>query len=335
MSGENALKETKQAIRAKALELGFDTAGFADAAAGPDNRRHLEDYLAQGRHGTMGWMAAHPERRASPQALWPAARSVVVLGANYGPSPGSLAAPPDKGLISAYARFGDYHKTIKKRLKGLGRWMAGELGGEFKVFVDTAPVMEKPLAAAAGLGWQGKHTNLVSRRFGSWLFLGEIFTTAELPPDDPHADLCGSCEECLKACPTGALDAPYRIDSRRCISYLTIEHKGAIEDGLARLMGNRVFGCDDCLAACPWNKFAQMAEDEAFSPRRRWTEPGLARLAGLDEDAFADLFAGSPVKRTGRERLARNALIAAANGRPPGIPATAGAARQRLTESKD
>ncbi|MEO5337006.1 MAG: tRNA epoxyqueuosine(34) reductase QueG [Magnetospirillum sp. WYHS-4] len=298
--------------------MGFDAVGFASSAADPEDGRRLAAYLAEGRHGGMDWMAANADRRASPQALWPEARSVVVLGLNYMPGGDPLAVlrQPDRGAVSLYARGRDYHDVMKTRLKRLARWMAERWPCEVKVFSDTAPVMEKPLAARAGLGWQGKHTNLVSRRFGSWLFLGEVFTTLELPADAPETNRCGFCDRCVKACPTGALDPhhPGRIDARRCISYLTIEHKGEIPPDLAARLGNRVFGCDECLAACPWNKFARPAREEAFLPRAELLAPRLADLIDLDDGGFREVFAGSPLKRTGRDRLVRNARAAQANG---------------------
>ena len=315
----------KAAIRERALALGFDAVGFARDAAAEGAREHLREYLELGYHGDMGWLAETAARRASPTALWPAARSVVVLGANYAPAGDPLAglAHPDRGNFSVYARGRDYHDTVKKRLKSLARWIAESWGAELKVFVDTAPVLEKPLAAAAGLGWQGKHTNLVSRDFGSWLFLGEIYLALDLEPDEPEADHCGSCTACLDACPTAAFPAPRRIDARRCISYLTIEHKGQIPAELRPLIGNRIYGCDDCLAVCPWNKFAQTARDAAFLPRAELTAPRLADLARLDDAAFREVFAGSPVKRTGRDRFVRNVLVAIGNSGDPALAPTA------------
>jgi epoxyqueuosine reductase len=263
----------------------------------------------------MDWLATSAERRSDPRALWPDVRSIVMLGVNYGPDSDPLAAldKRDRGVVSVYAQGDDYHDVIKSRLKALARWLVATAGGDVKVFVDTAAVMEKPLAAAAGLGWQGKHTNLVSREFGSWLFLGSIFTTLALPFDDAEADHCGSCRACLDICPTAAFPAPYKLDPRRCISYLTIEHKGPIPRELRAAMGNRIFGCDDCLAVCPWNKFAQAGHEAKLAARPQLKEPPLADLARLDDAAFRALFAKTPVKRTGRDRFIRNVLIAIGN----------------------
>jgi epoxyqueuosine reductase len=263
----------------------------------------------------MGWMAEKADRRAGPTALWPEANSVIALGVSYAPGddPLVLADQPERGVISVYARNRDYHDVVKKRLKVLGRWIGETFGCGVKVFVDTAPVMEKPLAARAGIGWQGKHTNLVSREHGSWLFLAEIYTTLEIPPDAAEADHCGSCRACLDACPTDAFPAPYRIDARHCISYLTIEHRGPIPEDLRPLIGNRIYGCDDCLAVCPWNKFAHATAEPAFLPRAELTAPRLADLAQLDNAAFRTLFAGSAIKRTGRNRFVRNVLVALGN----------------------
>jgi epoxyqueuosine reductase len=263
----------------------------------------------------MSWMQAHADRRADPRALWPAVRSLIMLGVNYAPAHDPLAvlARRDRGAISVYAQGDDYHEIIKPRLKHLARWLLEQAGGDVKVFIDTAAVMEKPLAAAAGLGWQGKHTNLVSREFGSWLFLGAIFTTLDLPPDAPHTDRCGSCRACLDVCPTAAFPTPYRLDARRCISYLTIEHKGPIPRDLRPLIGNRVYGCDDCLAVCPWNKFARAAHETKLAARDGLRAPALADLARLDDAAFRALFAKTAIKRTGRDRFVRNVLIAIGN----------------------
>jgi epoxyqueuosine reductase len=259
----------KEAIRARAFELGFDAVGFVAARAGPADRLNLAAFLSGGRHGDMTWLADTFTRRTDPHALWPDARSVVALGVNYGPvdDPRALQGRADRGAISVYARNRDYHDVVKKRVKRLARWMAETLGGEVKVFVDTAPVMEKPLAQRAGIGWQGKHTNLVSRAFGSWLFLAEVFTTLELPADAPETDLCGRCNRCAEACPTDALAEPYRMKATRCISYVTIEHKGPIDMDLRPALGNRIYGCDDCLAACPWNKFSRPTAEAAFQSR--------------------------------------------------------------------
>jgi epoxyqueuosine reductase len=315
--------DLRAAIRNKALALGFDAVGFAKAELSPAVREGLAGFLAQGYHGDMGWMAAKAERRADPRTLWPEARSVIVLGLNYGPAedPFALKDATDKGDVSVYARNRDYHDVIKKRLKALARWMAERHGARVKVFVDTAPVMEKPLAEAAGIGWQGKHTNLVSRAFGSWLFLGEVFTDLDLEAGPAESDHCGECRRCLDTCPTKAFPAPYQIDARRCISYLTIEHEGPIPRELRPLMGNRIYGCDDCLAVCPWNKFARAAQEPAFQPRAALAAPRLAELAALDDAAFRRLFSGSPVKRIGRDRFVRNVLIAIGNSSAPGLVA--------------
>jgi epoxyqueuosine reductase len=294
--------------------MGFDAVGFAEARLGAPAREGLREFLARGYHGDMGWLAAGAERRADPRVLWPEAKSVVVLGVNYAPDDDPLApAEPDLGVISVYARGRDYHETLKRRLKALARWIAAEWPGALKLFVDTAPVMEKPLAQQAGLGWQGKHTNLVSRGFGSWLFLGEIYLGLALAPDPPESDYCGSCQRCLDACPTKAFPAPYQLDARRCISYLTIEHRGMIPVELRSAIGNRIFGCDDCLAVCPWNKFARAAREPDFLPRTALTAPRLAALAELEDAAFRRLFTGSPVRRTGRDRFVRNVLTAIGN----------------------
>ena len=310
--GGEALKES---IAARARLLGFDVMRVAAAEAPPYARQRLEAWLAEGRHGSMDWMLTTAERRADPKVLWPEARSVIMLGMNYGPKDDPLASlsRKDRGTISVYARGRDYHDVIKGKLKELAGFVAARGGGDVKVFVDTAPVMEKPLAEAAGLGWQGKHTVLVSREFGNWLFLGSIFTTAELPPDAPEADHCGSCRRCLDVCPTDAFPAPYQLDARRCVSYLTIEHKGSIAPELRRGIGNRVFGCDDCLAVCPWNKFAQAGREARLAQRNDLAAPPLAELAHLDEAEFRTRFAGTPIKRTGRDRFIRNVLIAIGN----------------------
>jgi epoxyqueuosine reductase len=319
----------KAAIREKALELGFDAVGFARASLAETARESLAAYLAAGYHGDMGWLEARTAQRGSPTGLWPAAKSVVVLGMNYGPEedPRAALAEPGRGAVSVYARGRDYHDLVKKRLKALGRWIAATWPGELKVFVDTAPVMEKPLAQEAGLGWQGKHTNLVSPAFGSWLFLGEVYLDRELEADPPGEDRCGTCRRCLDACPTDAFPAPYRLDARRCVSYLTIEHKGQIPEELRPLMGNRIYGCDDCLAACPWNKFAAPTPH----PELRGAAGGtLAELARLDDAGFRARFSGSPVKRVGRDRFVRNVLVAIGNS---GDPALAPEATHLLDDS--
>ncbi|MGX7927459.1 tRNA epoxyqueuosine(34) reductase QueG [Tsuneonella sp. HG094] len=301
----------------RAREEGFVAVGIAPAANDPVAAARLATWLAEGAHGTMEWMAARAAERSGPQGLWPAARSVIALGMSYAPEGDPLALEGDgeRARISVYAQGRDYHDTVKKALKRLARWLVAEVpGAEVKVFVDTAPVMEKPLGQAAGLGWQGKHTNLVSREHGSWLFLGAIYTTIEFAPDDPHDDRCGSCDACQRACPTDAFPAPYRLDARRCISYLTIEHAGPIPHEFRKAMGNRIYGCDDCLAVCPWNKFANAAAaNRAFLPRAELVAPRLAELLALDDAGFRALFSGSPIKRIGRNRFVRNCLIAAGN----------------------
>jgi epoxyqueuosine reductase len=299
------------------LRLGFDACRIVRPDAIPEAPAHLSAFLDEGRQGDMDWLADRAAWRGDPQKLWPEVRSIVMLGMNYGPDSSALA-PPSAGNISVYARHRDYHDVIKGKLKQLaGVLLAAAqksgVSGEVKVFVDTAPVMEKPLAAAAGLGWQGKHTNLVSRDFGSWLFLGSIFTTLDLPANAPESDHCGQCRACLDACPTGALDAPYRIDARACISYLTIEAKGQIPAKFREKIGNRVYGCDDCLAVCPWNKFAQTAREAKLQARADLVAPPLAELAAMDEAAFRAFFAGGPVKRIGHARFLRNVLVAVGN----------------------
>jgi epoxyqueuosine reductase len=314
MSGVDA--SLSAAIKAQAARIGFAACGVASADAAPQSAARLRAWLDQGMHGDMIWMEGRAEQRARPAALWPEVRSVIALGMSYAPGmdPMHLAGAPDAGRISVYAQGGDYHDLIKRKLKELARWLVAEAPCEVKVFVDTAPVMEKPLAEAAGLGWQGKHTNLVSREHGSWLFLGAIFATLDLVPDVPGGERCGSCDACQRACPTDAFPAPFRLDARRCVSYLTIEHKGPIPRELRAGIGNRIYGCDDCLAVCPWNKFAQSAAANlAFAPRAELNAPMLADLLGLDEAGFRQLFAGSPIKRIGRDRMMRNCLIAAGN----------------------
>ncbi len=308
--------DLREAIRAEALTLGFAACGFARADAAPEAAARLDDWLEAGSHGSMAWMEARKGERARPQGLWPDARSLIMLGMSYAPheDPLRLAAEPGIGRISVYAQGGDYHDIVKKALKALARWLVEHAGGELKVFVDTAPVMEKPLAAAAGIGWQGKHSNLVSHDHGSWLFLGAIMTSLDLPADTAHEDRCGSCTACQSACPTQAFPTPYVVDARRCISYLTIEHKGPIPVEFREPIGNRIYGCDDCLAVCPWNKFAQSAgAHRAFAARAELAAPELADLLALDDAAFRLVFSGSPIKRIGRDRMVRNALIAAGN----------------------
>lgn len=296
---------------------GFDAFGIAQPNAIPQAAERLREFLAGGEHGDMDWMARNAERRGDPCKMWPRVRSVVMLGINYGPQDDPLAILKERkrGGISVYAQGDDYHEVIKPRLKRIGRWLTDNAGGDVKVFVDTAAVMEKPLAAKAGLGWQGKHTNLVSRELGSWLFLGAIFTTLDLPPDQPERDHCGTCSACLDVCPTAAFPAPYRLDARRCISYLTIEHKGPVPRELRPLFGNRIYGCDDCLAVCPWNKFAQAGREVKLAAREALQAPALAELARLDHLGFRTLFAKSAVKRIGRDRFVRNVLIAIGNSK--------------------
>jgi epoxyqueuosine reductase len=325
LSEAAAVTELRRELDRRAAALGFDVVRVASAATDPASGEGLDAWLAAGHHGGMDWLAREPERRRSPQGLWPEARSVVVLGTSYAPPGDPLAAlqERDRPAISVYAQGADYHDVVKKRLKALGRWLGAATGQPLKVFVDTAPVMEKPLARRAGIGWQGKHTNLVSRRFGSWLFLGEIFTAAEFAPDPPEADHCGSCRNCLEICPTRAFPAPYRLDARRCISYLTIEHKGPIPEEFRQAIGNRIYGCDDCLAVCPWNKFAEASRESAFAPREALAGATLASLATLDDAGFRTLFAGSPIKRIGRDRFVRNVLIAIGNSGEPDLAAAA------------
>ncbi|ACS58820.1 tRNA epoxyqueuosine(34) reductase QueG [Rhizobium leguminosarum] len=302
-------------VRAESAAKGFDLCRITRPDAIPEAKERLGQFIDAGRHGTMDWMAETRDRRGDPRALWSEVRSVVVFGLNYAPEedPRGILDKPDKAAISVYARNRDYHDVIKGRLKEIATRFAARAGADVKVFVDTAPVMEKPLAAAAGLGWQGKHTNLVSRMHGSWLFLGTMFTTADLVIDAPESDHCGTCRACLDICPTAAFPAPYQIDARRCISYLTIEHKGPIDADLRILIGNRIYGCDDCLAACPWNKFASSASEMKLQAREDLKEPSIAFLLTLDDAAFRAFFSGSPVKRIGRDRFVRNVLIAAGN----------------------
>jgi epoxyqueuosine reductase len=325
------MSELTDALKAEARALGFAEVGIARPAVGPAGER-LRRWVAEGRHGDMGWMAERLPWRADPAALWPEARSVVMLADSYAPEsdPRAVLGRRDRGAVSVYAPGADYHDTVKKRLKRLGRWLIGRAGGEIKVFVDTAPVMEKPLAEAAGLGWQGKHTNLVSRRLGSWFFIGAVFTTLELRADAAERDHCGSCRRCLDICPTAAFPAPYRLDATRCISYLTIELKAPIPRGLRPAIGNRIYGCDDCLAVCPWNKYAGRAA-EHYAARPETDAPPLAELAALDDAGFRARFRGSPVKRIGRGRFVRNVLVAIGNS---GNRALAGLVR-RLTRDAD
>ena len=302
----------KTAIHDQALSLGFDVVGFAPAHLDARHADNLKRFVDEGRHGTMAWMETRQSERSSPQGLWPGAKSVIVLGTNYGPSQPPELSPDGTATLSCYAQNRDYHDLVKKRLKQLGRWMAQEFGCELKVFVDTAPVMEKPLAQLAGIGWQGKHTNVVSREFGSWLILGEIFSELDLPPDAPEVDHCGNCTACLDACPTGAL-SPYEIDARKCISYLTIEHKGDIDPALAAKMDNRVYGCDACLSACPWTKFTKPHTEPWFQPRAELIAPKLSEMAKLDDTSFRALFSGSPIKRIKVDSFLRNVEIARKN----------------------
>ena len=307
--------DLKAALASEARALGFDCVGVTSPDAIAEAAGHFRAFLDTGAHGEMDWLAANPERRADPRRLWPAVRSVIMLGVNYGPDENPLAILESRasGAISVYAQGDDYHDLIKKRLKALARWLVATSGGEVKVFVDTAAVMEKPLAQAAGLGWQGKHTNLVSREFGSWLFLGAIFTTLDLPRDAADTDHCGSCQACIDICPTSAFPAPYKLDARRCISYLTIESKGAIPHEFRKAIGNRIYGCDDCLAVCPWNKFAQEGREAKLAARKDLRAPSLDELARLDDATFRARFTKSPVKRIGRDRFVRNVLIAIGN----------------------
>jgi epoxyqueuosine reductase len=305
----------KERIAQEANALGFEAVRFASADAPAGAGAALDAFLAYGRHGDMAWLEANAERRKSPRAIWPDVKSIIMLGMSYGPERDPLEALEERsrGAISVYAQGADYHDIIKSKLKVLASRVQDVAQGEVKIFVDTAPVMEKPIAAKAGLGWQGKHTNLVSRDFGSWLFLGSIFTTAEIAPDAPEEDHCGACRRCLDVCPTNAFVAPYQLDARACISYLTIEHKGHIAIEYREAMGNRIFGCDDCLAVCPWNKFAKGAREAKLSVRAESDNPPLAELLQLDDAAFRTRFAGTPIKRTGRDRFLRNVLIAAGN----------------------
>ena len=313
----------KERLVARALEEGFSGMGVCAPGAVPQAAGRLRAWLAEGRQGQMGWMADRADWRGNAAALWPEARSVIMLAEAYTPGADPLAVLQrrDRGAVSVYAQGKDYHDLVKRRLKRLGRWLIGTAGGEIKVFVDTAPVMEKPLAQAAGLGWQGKHTNLLSRDLGNWIFLGAIFTTLDLPTDAPEVEHCGSCTACLDICPTQAFPAPFQLDARRCISYLTIEHRGPVDVDLRGLMGNRIYGCDDCLAVCPWNKFAVAAREIGYQPRVG--SPLLAELAQLDDAGFRARFAGSPIKRIGRDRFVRNVLYAIGNSGEPALAAAA------------
>jgi epoxyqueuosine reductase len=321
---------TTERIKAQAQALGFDAIGVARADAPWEAGAHLAEFLREGRHGDMSWMSHEP--RAHPTALWSEAKSAIVVGQSYAPNDDALALLNEKrsGLVSAYAARRDYHDVVKGKLKTLAQFVARDTGAEVKVFVDTAPLMEKPLAERAGLGWQGKHTNLVSREHGSWLFLGAILSAAELEADAPHEDRCGKCRACLDVCPTNAFPAPYQLDARRCLAYLSIEHKGQIPHEFREAMGNRIFGCDDCLAVCPWNKFAQASREARMAMKSELRLAPLADLAALDDAAFRARFAGTPVKRTGRDRFVRNVLCAIGNS---GDAALAPAARQRLEDN--
>ena len=317
--------EPRAAIVAQAVAEGFDVVGFTRAALPAPVAERLQQFIALGHHGDMDWMASHLERRRAPDSLWPEAKSAIVLGVNYGPTedPRLRQEQREEGAISVYAQGDDYHDVLKKRLRRLSAFIATSFCCEVKLFVDTAPLMEKPLAMSAGLGWQGKHTNLVSRSFGSWLFLGVILTDLELAPERAHDYRCGACTACLSACPTNALPAPYQIDARRCISYLTIEHKGHIPALLRPAIGNRIYGCDDCLAACPWNKFAQTAKEVRLQARGELMHPALADLVRLTDAEFRTMFRGSPIKRVGRDRFVRNVLIAIGNSQQKALAASA------------
>ncbi len=314
------MDELKRRLVAQTLEEGFDACRICRPWDVPHVPGRLAAFLAEGRHGQMGWLAERAHWRGAPQALWPEARSVIMLAESYTPESDPMATleRPDVGTVSVYARGRDYHDVVKKRLKRVARWLIAEGGGEVKVFVDTAPVPEKPLGQAAGLGWQGKHTNLLSRELGNWFFIGSVFTTLELETDPAESDHCGSCRACLDICPTEAFPAPYQLDARRCISYLTIEHRGPVDEELRAKMGNRIYGCDDCLAVCPWNKFALAAREAKYHAREDLTAPNLAELAQLDDAGFRAKFSGSPIKRIGRGRFVRNVLYAIGNS---GLPA--------------
>jgi epoxyqueuosine reductase len=335
---KQSARSPRDVIQERAASLGFAVVGIASAMADARDGARLATFLADFRHGEMGWLAETLDRRAAPTAMWPEARTAIMLGVPYTPETDPLddVTRRAEGVISVYARGRDYHDVIKKRLKALARFVAETFDTEVKVFVDTAPLMEKPLAARAGLGWQGKHTNLVSREFGSWMFLGAVLTTLDLPPDAPEEDHCGSCRACLDICPTDAFPAPYQLDARRCISYLTIEHKGHIPAEFRSKIGNRIYGCDDCLAVCPWNKFAEQGAaakaDAALAARDDLNSPRLADLAALDDAAFRALFAGTAIKRIGRDRFVRNVLIAIGNS---GMDGLASAAEARLSDASE
>ncbi len=321
--------DPRQQIREHALRVGFDAVGFCRASLGPESRERLTQFIQAGYHGDMGWLAERSEQRSHPQSLWPGARSAIVVGLSYAPSddPLAITSQASNGAISVYARNRDYHDLIKGRLKHLAQFVVSRFPCEVKVFVDTAPVMEKPLAQSGGLGWQGKHTNLVSRTHGSWLLLGEIYTTLELEAEEATAGHCGSCSRCLDICPTKAFPAPYQLDATRCISYLTIEHKGGIPHEFRKAIGNRIYGCDDCLAVCPWNKFAQPTSHEQLIGREDLNAPRLQALAALDDSSFRTMFSGSPIKRIGRNRFIRNVLIAIGNSRDSALRPSADALR--------
>ncbi|MEM8581375.1 MAG: tRNA epoxyqueuosine(34) reductase QueG [Pseudomonadota bacterium] len=311
----------KEQLKSEAFALGLVGFGICKPTDIPQAPKRLGAFVDAGRHGQMSWMAERMGWRGSPAALWPESRSVVMVAESYAPEsdPLEVLKQPEHAAISVYAQNRDYHDVLKKKLKRLGRWLIDRAGGEIKVFVDTAPVMEKPLAQAAGLGWQGKHTNLLSRDFGNWVFLGALFTTIDLPADAPEVDHCGSCRSCLDICPTDAFPAPYQLDARRCISYLTIEHKGPVDEDLRTGLGNRIYGCDDCLAVCPWNKFAAQAHEAKYHARRDLSAPRLADLAMLDDSGFRQKFSGSPIKRIGRNRFVRNVCYAIGNSQNPAL----------------
>ena len=326
------MEKIRRELESRARAEGFPAIGVCRPGTAVRAGVRLREWVALERHGEMRWMAERVAWRSDPRALWPDARSVVLLADPYDPegNPMDALGSSERGSVAAYARGRDYHVVLKKRLRRLARWLQTAAGGEVKIFVDTAPVMEKPLAEAAGLGWQGKHTNLVSRELGSWFFLGAIFATAELATDAPHRDHCGSCRRCLDVCPTGAFPAPYQLDARRCISYLTIEHKGPIPRALRKPIGNRVFGCDDCLAVCPWNRFAEAGRTHsAYTPRKGVHGAHLRELAEMDDAAFRERFRHTPVRRTGRDRMVRNVLIGLGNS---GDPSLSEVARQRLDD---